>query len=702
MARATSAAIMSQHPLDPLLKPDSIALVGASDRVGSPGYVLADMVINSNYSGDVYLVNPGCESIAGLTCYNDIESLPTGVDHVVLALANQHLEPALRATISQGVKAVTIYSSGILEDDGSPSLLNRLTRLANDAGVAVCGSNGMGFYNVSRSLYAGIFPKAVDIQYGGISYIAQSGSAFTALCHNGCRLGFNHCVSSGNEMTTTVADYMDWSLEQADTRVIGLFLEAVRDPAAFIAALEKAASKDIPVVILKIGKSPLSAKMALTHTGAVAGSHAAFEALYRRYGVISVDDFDEMAAILMLLQNKPASFPGALATMQESGGFRELITDIAHEMELKFANIAETTKHEIQSFLDPGLKAENPLDAWGSHHDFESRFLSCLTLLMNDPNVAGGIFFSNFRDGYYLSEAIYRVVETVSKTTEKPIALGNCYSDLKHDDLCRRGYQQGIAVIDGPREALLAFKRLFAYQQFKTKTRLSYAAAHRSPGQIKYWREKLSGQRTLSEAEAMSLLTDCGIAVPRQEIVNNHLALREATEAIGYPLVLKTAEPGIHHKSDTGGVIIDIQTEAELFEHYQDFCNRLGPSALLSEMVDKGTEIGLGVINDPQFGPVLMIAAGGILIELLSDRALALCPVSSDEAADLLSSLKIGALLNGPRGQAAGNQQALIETIVNLSWLAYELKDDFSEIDVNPVIVNAKGAVAVDALVVSK
>lgn len=692
---------MNQHSLDPLLKPDSIALVGASDKPGTPGYILADMVINSAFSGEIYPVNPRCKSIAGKTCYRDLVSLPKMVDHVVIALANQHIESALQSAIEHGARAATIYSSCIVENENELSLLERLTAMARGAGIAICGPNGMGFYNVRDNLYAGIFPKVPQIQKGGISYIAQSGSAFTALCHNGNRLGFNLCVSCGNEMTTTVADYMDWALEQPDTRVIGIFLEAVRDPKAFIAALDKAVCKEIPVVILKIGKSPLSAEMALTHTGAVAGSHAAFEALYRRYGVISVDDFDQMAAVLMLLQHHPNTVNGALATIQESGGFRELITDIACELGVDFADIEKNTKTQIQAFLDPGLKAENPLDAWGSHNNFESRFLSCLTLLMNDPNVAGGIFFSNFRDDYYLSEAIYRVVEEASKITEKPIALGNCYSDLKHDDICRRGYQQGIAVIDGPRETLLAFKHLFAYQQFKNRIPKPASRPVWKLSSIEYWRKKLSTKGTLSEAEGMSLLADFGIVIPGQISINNSSSLLEAAQLLGYPLVLKTAEPGIHHKSDAGGVIINIETEEELLEYYNVLSRRLGPSALLTEMIDKGVEVGLGVINDPQFGPLIMIAAGGILIELLSDRAVALCPVSADEADDLLASLKVDTLIKGVRGQAAADRESLIDIIVKLSALAYELKDVVAEIDINPVIVNEAGAVAVDALVVT-
>lgn len=695
---------MSGHKLDPLLKPASIALVGASNKAGSPGHILADMVINSAFAGEVFPVNPGSEEIAGLSCYPDLESLPKVVDHVVLAIGNRHLESALEAVIAHGAKAVTIYSSAVLEEDSDPPLLKRLSKMTKDAGIAICGCNGMGFYNVRDDLYAGIFPKALQIQKGGISYIAQSGSAFTALCHNGNRLGFNLCVSSGNEMMTTVADYMDWALSQTDTRVIGLFLEAVRDPDAFVCALQKALDKDIPVVILKIGKSPLSAKMALTHTGAVAGSHAAFEALYRRYGVISVDDFDEMAATLMLLQNTPEAASGKIATIQESGGFRELIADLAHELDIEFADIEDSTKENIQRHLDPGLKAENPLDAWGSHDDFENRFLACINLLMADPNVAGGVFFSNFRDGYFLSEAIYRVMLTASKQTSKPLALGNCYSDLKHDELCRRGFEDGIPIIDGPRETLLAFRHLFAYQQFKlVKKGVDYQSKF-DPTIVEQWRKRLKQQstKTLSESEAMALFADFDIPVPKQAVIKDETELREAAASIGFPLVLKTAEPGILHKSDAGGVIVNIKNEAELLEHYADLNERLGPTALLTQMIDKGTEVGLGIVNDPQFGPLLMVAAGGILIELLSERAVALCPLNSEEADELLSRLKIDALINGVRGQAASDRQALIDIMVKLSVLAYEFKDVIGEVDINPVLVNPAGAVAVDALVVLK
>ena len=693
---------MTRHHLDPLLQPASIALVGASDKDGSPGQVLAAMVINSGYTGAVYPVNPNYQQILGQPCYPYLESLPETVDHVVIALGNQHLESALEATIEHGARAATIYSSGILEQDSEPKLLARLAAKANAAELVICGVNGMGFYNVSQDLYAGIFPRAPEIIKGQISYIAQSGSAFATLCHNGCRLGFNLCLSAGTEITTTVADYMDWSLDQPDTRVIGLFLETVRDPAAFVAALEKANRKDVPVVVLKIGKSPLSAAMAVTHTGAIAGNHAAFEALFKRYGVIEVNDFDEMASILMLLQSGRQAVAGGFAAAFESGGFRELITDEAHELGLDFASLEDTTVAALTQHLDPGLVAENPLDVWGSHDRFEARFLACMNLLMQDPNVAAGAFISNLRDGYYLSEAIYRVVEAASKQTDKPIALATCYADLANSAICRRAHAAGIPVIDGANETLLAFKHLFDYHRFK-RDRLPAAKPTKFDAElVSSWRHKLGACQSgsMGESEALAFLSDLSVQVVNHVRISSRSELLSAAESIGYPLVLKTAQPEINHKSDSGGVLVDLQTEQDLLACYDDLRHRLGSEALVSEMIEKGIEIGLGTVTDAQFGPIIMVAAGGVLVELLSDRAVAMCPVSSPQADEMIASLKADKLLRGIRGNKAVNRQALIDIVVSLSNIAFEFRDIIAEIDINPVLVNTQAALAVDALVV--
>jgi acyl-CoA synthetase (NDP forming) len=690
------------HKLDPLLKPGSVALIGASERENSPGRVLANMVINSEFAGDIYPINPGYSSIFSKPCYSSLDRLPIKVDHVIIALGVEKLEPSLRAAIDHGAKAATIFSGTTLYNDIEPNLLTRLTNMAKAADIQICGANGMGFYNITQNLYAGMFQRPEIINRGGISHIAQSGTAFATLAHNGCKLGFNLCVSSGNEMTTTVADYIDWSLEQPDTRVISLFLETVRDPQSFVNVLAKARQKQIPVVALKIGKTPLAARMAISHTGAIAGNHAAFEALFNRYGVIEVQDFDELGATLMLLQNGQSAHQGEFAAMFESGGLREMMADIAHEIGLEFATIEAATQSEISRHLDPGLKAENPLDAWGSHHRFEERFTDCMKALMQDPNVAGGAFFSIFRDDYFLHEAIYRVVETVSREVGKPIALATTFSDLDNEKISRRAFEAGIPLIEGARESLLAFKHLFEYQRQLKQPFDERTKPVTDKNIISHCRTLFNSgkDKAFDENKALNLLENFGIPVVTSHQVNDKESLIKSSREMKYPLVLKTAEPGINHKSDSNGVFVNIADEQALIEHYSDLSSRLGPTVQVAEMINDAVEISLGCVNDPQFGPFILISAGGVLVELLDDRKVALCPISDEEAVGLVNGLKVSRLLKGYRGKPAVNIDALVNAIVQFSEFAHEFRDCFSEIDINPLLVNTEGCYAVDALIV--
>ena len=695
MKRACPA--MTEHRLDPLLKPRSIALLGASMRTGTPGHILSEMVIRSDYAGPVYPINPGYAEIMGTPCFATLDSLPETVDHAVIALGNRHLESALEAVIAHGTRAATIYASGILTEDETPVLRERIQAMAREAGLAVCGINGMGFYNVAHNLHAGIFSRPRNIIRGGISHIAQSGSAFTALTHNGSRLGFNFAVSTGNELTVTAADFMDWCLEQPETRVISLFLETVRDPDGFLAALGKAAATDIPVVVLKVGRSELGGRMAVTHTGALAGDHAAFEAVCRRHGVILVDDLDEMAAILMLLQTgrRPAS--GGLAAMFESGGFRALFTDLAEELRVPLATLSESTVNALTPHLEPGLIAENPLDAWGTSHRFEERFLACLRALMTDPGVAAGAFVSNFRDDYFLSEAIYRVVAAVCEETDKPLALVNMYSDLAHTDLCRKAFEAGIPVIDGASEALKAFHGLFSLQNLETAVPEREQTVGDLPECIGH---KLMAQgNVITENDALDILAAAGIPVVARKRVSDESALHQAMDELQFPLVLKTASAAIHHKSDSGGVVLGIGDRLEMVDKYRDMSERLGPEALVCAMVDGGMEIGIGTFTDPRFGPMIMVAAGGVFIEVMADRAVAPCPVSTAEGLAMLERLRLFPLLQGMRGKKPVDLDALVDVVVRVSRLAADRRSHIADMDINPVIATPDGAVAVDALI---
>lgn len=688
----------SPHRLDPLLAPRSIALVGASTRAESPGNSMVRMPLQAGYEGRLYPVNPGYDAVEGLRCYPSLGALPETVDHVVLGVANAKLEAALEEAIAHGAKAVTIFASGLVAGDEHGELARRIGARARAAGVALCGGNGMGFYNLDRKLRVVAFSSALDMRSGPITYIAQSGSAFGALAHNDRRLGFNLAVSSGGEWATSAADYLDWALEQPTTATIGLFLEAVRDPAAFVGGLVKAAAKSIPIVVLKVGRTPESAAMALSHTGALAGSDAAFDALFDRYGVIRVEDEDQLAATLLLLSHPRRPARGGLAAMHDSGGEREMMVDINARIGVPFAQISAQTSARLAARLDPGLPPVNPLDAWGTGADARASFAELMSALVEDPDTALGVLFADIRDGYYLSEDYAAAMLAASARTDKPIAIAVNYSLVRHEHIALRLTQAGVPVLDGTAEALRAIKHALAYRDFQNRVDAADASPV-SASTVKLWCERLAAG-DLGESDALDLLDAYGIATPLRRLAATRADALRAADAIGYPVVLKTAVAGIAHKSDVGGVLLDLRDAAAVEMAYDDLALRLGPRVLVQAMVGKGVEAALGTVNDPDFGPYAMVAAGGVLIELIEDRAVSLAPMSRAKASELIDRLKLRRVLAGLRGAPPADAAALADALWRLSHLAFDLREYIAEIDVNPVLVRPDGAIAVDALVV--
>lgn len=656
------------------------------------------MAVLGGYRGRIVPVNPGYQEIEGLPCFPALAAIPDPVDHVVLAVANTRLEEALQAAIDHGARAATIFGSCFLPDDGDPPLAQRLAARARVAGLPVCGGNCMGFYNLVEKLRVAAFPSPLDMLPGGITFIAQSGSVFGALAHNDRRLRFNLVVSPGAELVTTAADYMEWSLEQESTRVIGLFLETVRDPHRFGRALARAAARRIPVVALKVGRTEVSARMAHSHTGAMAGSDAAYEALFGRYGVHRAHTLDELAAILLVFAQPRRAAPGALAAIHDSGGEREMMVDLAAALDVPLADIGAETRVRLAARLESGLEPTNPLDAWGTGKDFEGIFGDCLAALLADPGTALGVFFNDIRDGYYVSEGVARAVQRAAAETAKPVMLATNYTLVRHEGLALRLVESGIPVIDGTREALLAVRALLAQRDFERR-------APEPPCPVRAevtarWRERLAGREgVLEEAESLALLAAYGVPVVPHRICTSAVEAIAAGSALGYPVALKTAAPGIHHKSDVGGVVLGIRDETALRAAWDDLAARLGPRVLVAAMAPPGVEIGLGAVNDRQFGPYVMVAAGGTLIELLGDRAYGLAPFGTDRARALIGRLATARVLQGARGTPPADVAALAAAAARLSELAHDLQDYIAEIDVNPVFAGARGCVAADALV---
>jgi acyl-CoA synthetase (NDP forming) len=685
------------HKLDRLLRPKSVALVGASPKEGSVG---RGMITSTGMPGTpckIYFVNPGYNEIDGQKCYRSLSDLPEVVDLAVLGIANARLEAALDEVIACGIGAVTIFASGYVENDSEPKLTERITAKARANGIAICGGNCMGFYHLDYGLRVCGFPPPAWIRNGNVAFITHSGSAFSALCHTDRRFGFSLAVSAGQELATDVAKYMDFALEIPATKVIGLFLETVRDPAGFKESLAKAQAKGVPVVALKVGRTAESAALAVSHSGAVAGNHAAYQALFEHYGVIEVANMDDLVNALHLFSSERKLAAGGLATMHDSGGFRELVLDLGIEIGVPFAKISEVTRDKLATRLDYGLEPINPLDAWGTGNDWEAIFEDCLQALVDDPDTALASFCVEARDQYYLSVGYADVLRRVQKRTSKPVFYTTNLGSNANLDLTTRLAHDGVPVLSGVTSMLSVVKKAMAERDRAALGPDAIAAA--APGLRAKWQQRLANGN-LSEAEALDLLADYGVSVVPHVFAGSEAEAMKAAEQVGYPIVLKTAMPGILHKSDVGGVKLNLADAVAAKAAYADLAARLGPRVLIMPMAGKGTEISFGMTHDAQFGPIVMIGAGGVLIEMMKDRRFALPSFGPKTARWQIDKLSLRPLLDGKRGAKPADIDKLAEAFAAFSVLAADLDGLVSEIDVNPLIVNERGAVAVDALIV--
>jgi len=692
--------VTTPHRLEPLLNPRSVALVGVSERPGSVGAWLLDTFMAGGYQGELFLVNPRYQELAGRPCYPELGALPNVPEMAVLNVGSNRMEALVDQVIELGVPAVTIFDYCDVEDDTEPNLMARLRAKAAEANLLICGGGGMGFYNLDAKLHASYY-HAAHLQSGHISLLAHSGSVFTVLAMADPRHRFNLIVSMGSEIATSVDAFLDYAVQMPTTRVVAMFVESVRNPAGFVRALEAARANDIPVVVCKIGKTEKSAAFAQTHTGAIAGSSAAFEAVLERYGALSVDTVDELMATAMLFSHGQRAGPGGLGAILDSGGLRQLLVDVADKLDVPLAKLSAETIAEIEKELPHTLEADNPLDAAGPFsYDFELVFRHCLSAIVDDDDTAVGWFEFDATDRFNPVPEQVTTAKTVGASTPKPLVVVNSSSSTLNTDIAADLYEHGIPLINGVQSALVAVKKLLEYRDYRLRPKHQYAEPPES-ATVERWRKRLAGCGTLNEVEGLQLLSDFGMTCTPCRVVDNLDDVLKATSELGYPLVLKTAETGIAHKSDVQGVHLDLRDESMVRAAYAALADKLGPSVTVAATAPPGVELGLGFVNDPQFGPMVVISAGGVLIELMKDRATLLTPIDINKARRAVEKLGVYPLLNGVRGASPTDIDALLHAIVQFSLLAESLRTSISEMDVNPILVSTSGAVAVDALVVA-
>lgn len=701
------------HPLDSFFAPASIALIGASrDHEKIPGRLLA-MLRKNEYPGRIYPVNPNHAEIDGLTCCKSIAEIGVPIDLAVVMIPARAVLSALEQCAAAGVKNAVVISSGFAEEGGeSAAMQDAIAALARRTGMRISGPNAEGFFSQMQRV-AATFSPAVDVKPGvlplvattkRIGIVAQSGGIGFAYYHRARALGIavSYVVSAGNESDLGAGEFLDYMVQDGSTDVILLFIEGIRDVDKFLLAARQAAEIKKPVIVTKVGRSGAGRRAAASHTASMAGWSAAYDAVFAKYGFIVSNDLDEALTIAAVLTSNPLPKGDRVAVVTVSGGAGIWGTDAVAMQGLQVPELSEAIQAEIKKLMPSYGTARNPIDVTAQGVTSGGLQKSVDLLTVSDEVDAILVVLS-------LSSEVRKPFKEQELTPalaaqRKPVVF---YSYTVPSEFARRELaKSGVVVLSGLTHVGVAMRQLVDYAKF----RLSRSADDaRLP--VRDLSAHLAGP-AFSEADSKSLLRAAGIALPDEVLVQDKSELDAAVARVGFPLVMKIQSPDIAHKSEIGGVRVNIATKGEVFLSFEallDNARKHRPDAkiqgvLVGPMARKGIEIIVGTMTDKTFGAMVMVGLGGITTELFRDVVYRPAPVGTEEAGAMLAGLKAAPLLNGFRGAAKADVTALAELIADISELAARHAGEIAEIELNPVMVHpeGQGVAIVDALVVAR
>ncbi|HEV7598702.1 MAG TPA: acetate--CoA ligase family protein [Bradyrhizobium sp.] len=708
-----AATAIATHPLDSFFSPSSIALIGASrDLEKIPGRLLS-MLRKNEFPGRIYPVNPNYDDIDGLKCYPSIAAIGQPIDLAIVIIPARAVLGALQECAAVGVKNAVIISSGFAEEGGdSTAMQDAIVALAKQTGMRISGPNAEGFYSEVQHV-AATFSPTVDVKPGvadlvatkrRAAIVAQSGGIGFAIKHRAKALGvaISYCVSAGNEADLGAGEFLDYMVQDSSTDVILLFIEGIRDVDKFLIAARRAAEIGKPIIVTKVGRSGAGERAAASHTASMAGWSAAYDAVFAKYGFIVSNDLDEAVTIAAVLTTSPLPKGDRVAVVTVSGGAGIWGADTVSMQGLQVPELPEPMQTEIRSLLPSYGAARNPIDvtAQGVHSGGLQKSIDLLDASDEIDAILVVLSLSSDTRMPFKQAELKPVIDA----QHKPIVF---YSYTLPSNFARTALaESGVIVLSGLTHAGTALRRIADYAKFSLGPPVDVAvpapldlAAH-----LKV--------RSLSEHDSKSLLRDAGVALPDEILVTDKGRLDEAIARAGFPLVMKIQSRDIPHKSEVGGVRVNIASKGEAWAAYAallDSARQHRPDAaiqgvLVSPMAKKGVEIIVGTMLDATFGPMIMVGLGGITTELFKDVIYRPAPVTASEASAMLGELKAAPLLNGFRGAAKADIPALSQLISQISQLAARFKAEISEVEINPVLVHAegKGVTIVDALVVPK
>jgi acetyltransferase len=715
MVKASVRELYSHSELVRLIDPKVVAVVGASETPGSFGQrTLANM---SEFAGKVYAVNPKYRNLFDRPCVPSLGDLPEAPDCVILCVARPMVEGMVKAAGAVGAGGAIVYASGFSET-GKPERVEeqeRIVAAARRLGVRIAGPNCVGLANTQTRAGLNFMPDygRMGHRRGPVAIVSQSGAlGYTVLQGMQRGIGFSKYLAAGNSSDVDVCDFISFLADDEQTRAIVCLFEGVKDGARFLAAARKARDAGKALVVYKAGASEASRKAALSHTGTMVGSYQAYAAAFEEVGSVATDNLESVLELASLFAKSGAPTRGrGVGVLATSGGAAVICADKAERHGVPLPALAAKTAEALNKVVPDFGSVANPSDLTAEVLKTSETFGYCLDAFLTDPSFSALVMPMVFAHASSSGARAAAVVQA-AKRTDKPLAVIWMNEWLQGP---------GSEVFDAdPRVSTFrsvdrCFAALRAWSDWHEFGRHQPSASRRSAMRAAAAARKIiargaSSGTALSETESKAVLAAYGVRVPDEAIASDPDAAAAAAKRIGFPVALKISSKDILHKTEVGGIRLGVSSEEAAREATREILassRKHKPEARIDgvsvqQMLTGGGEIVIGVKRDPQFGPLIAVGMGGVLVELLQDAAVRLAPVSDRSARAMVESLKGYKLLKGYRGVEGVDLNSLVDVICRVSELADDLKDLIEEIDVNPVIVSATGAVAADALVVTQ
>ncbi|WP_298104696.1 acetate--CoA ligase family protein [Bradyrhizobium sp.] len=697
-----------------MLHPRNIVVVGATDKPGNYAERIWNNLIKYGFEGGLYPLNSKREAIWGVPCYPDFASLPEKPDHVLVMVPARFAVQVVRDAAAAGARSATIVTSGFseLQDAESQRLAVELQQAIRETGLAVTGPNCLGNLSAGENLFTNIDDRIVTMKAGPVAIAGQSGAIVMAIRQalEDRGVGVGYMVTTGNEAGLETTDLMNYFAIDPSIRVIVVYLEGVRNTSAFREACKAARAAGKPVIAIKLGASEGGRAAAMAHTGALAGSIESFDAISAREGVIRARGLDELVETTECFVHAASPKGSRLAAVTLSGGKRGLLIDAFSAAGLNFASLSPAVSEKLAKMLGPGSIVGNPLDAGFAAVVDPSVYMQSIKIMIDDPDTDIVIIDSELpKAPHELRERNLHRVNEMAATANKPVIYISTMS-IGFTEFTK-GLRQSlphIAVMQGLDRAVGAIKSLIEYAALpKDVPEIASSSTASARAMLERMLKNAKGA-ALDEVASKRLLKAYGIPISKEAIAQTSSEAVKIARQIGFPVVAKVVSAEILHKSDVGGVMLNIKNAAEVKKAFEQITSRVKKlkdkpkidGILIAQQVKADLELVVGTALDAEMGPVVLFGTGGVEIELMKDVALAGAPLDAAEAKKLIGRTKAGVRLRGYRGKPALHEASVIKALVGLSNLMMDAGSRIASIDVNPFLVNSRSGLAVDGLIV--